>query len=488
MKADITRNTFDPDKQFTRVLMQQGRVQLDSDWNEQVSILLHYMRTLAADLIGPHGGPTGPPNGHPNEGTGFCIDFENGEMTIGPGRYYVDGILCENPERTDEEGDRVEVTYGTQPFYPLSEDEADLPPVGSLLVYLDVWEQHVTAVEDTGIREVALGGPDTTTRARVVWQVKVDDGEGANLVLSLDSVKSNWKTWIERWQPTNRGLLVAKSREEPEEEDGNCVVPPEARYRGLENQLYRVEIHSPGIALGTAAEPRSGPTTETAGEDLAPERRVATFKWSRDNGSVTFPIRALDGSVVTLEGPGRDERLGLEVGDLVEVVDDDYVLREEARPLLRVEGVDDAGVRITLEGEPAPDVGRDEAKHPLLRRWDHGSGAAHDGAAGYDTIPLREDTWLTLEDGVQIYFRSDSMQPDAPAPHRYRTGDYWLIPARTATGDLDWPEDEGRPRALPPHGVQHHYAPLAIVAGGYQQGDCRCRFDSPLVCPPIDNH
>jgi len=37
--------------------MQQGRVQLDADWNEQTSILLHYLQNLAADLIGPHGGP-----------------------------------------------------------------------------------------------------------------------------------------------------------------------------------------------------------------------------------------------------------------------------------------------------------------------------------------------------------------------------------------------------------------------------------------------
>lgn len=61
MKADLTRNTFNPFQHFNRVLMQQGRVQLDADWNEQAAILLHYLRALAADLIGPQGGlpPTG---------------------------------------------------------------------------------------------------------------------------------------------------------------------------------------------------------------------------------------------------------------------------------------------------------------------------------------------------------------------------------------------------------------------------------------------
>ena len=52
MKGDFTRWTFDPQKRFSQVLMQQGRVQLDADWNEQTSILLHYLRTLAAHIIG----------------------------------------------------------------------------------------------------------------------------------------------------------------------------------------------------------------------------------------------------------------------------------------------------------------------------------------------------------------------------------------------------------------------------------------------------
>ena len=53
MRNDATRNTFDAAKNLSRVLMQQGRVQLDADWNEQASILLHYLRALAGDLLGP---------------------------------------------------------------------------------------------------------------------------------------------------------------------------------------------------------------------------------------------------------------------------------------------------------------------------------------------------------------------------------------------------------------------------------------------------
>lgn len=37
-RGDFTRDTFTPEKSYSRVLMQQGRVQVDADWNEQVSV------------------------------------------------------------------------------------------------------------------------------------------------------------------------------------------------------------------------------------------------------------------------------------------------------------------------------------------------------------------------------------------------------------------------------------------------------------------
>src|SRR5207249_3577249 len=95
MKADLTRNTFDPLKHFTRVLMQQGRVQLDADWNEQAAILLRYLQALAADLIGPQGGPAG------NLGFGITTYPPSApvpmpqDFQVGLGIYYVDGIRCE---------------------------------------------------------------------------------------------------------------------------------------------------------------------------------------------------------------------------------------------------------------------------------------------------------------------------------------------------------------------------------------------------------
>jgi len=58
-KKGLKQYIAEPMRHYSRVLMQQGRVQLDADWNEQTEILLHYLRTLACDIIGPHAGPLG---------------------------------------------------------------------------------------------------------------------------------------------------------------------------------------------------------------------------------------------------------------------------------------------------------------------------------------------------------------------------------------------------------------------------------------------
>jgi hypothetical protein len=480
MKGDFSRNTFDPRKHFTRVLMQQGRVQLDADWNEQAAILLHYVRTLAADLIGPHGGP----------GDGFAIEPRRGQngnsipcdFVILPGHYYVDGFLCEN------EGP---LAYTGQPDYPLRGNQ-QLKGNATYLVYIDVWERHITYVEDTSIREVALGGPDTATRARMVWQVKVVPiAPGAPVdVKNCDALLRETLAGLDRLGEIR---LRARARLESLPEDPS-ISPPEARYQGAENQLYRVEVHY-------GSDRPDGPT----------------FKWSRENGSVVFPILAMtvaDTTTVTLEHLGSDGRFGLAAGDWVEIVDDDYVLQGRADALWQVDAIDLANMKVTLKRNspstsPVSDVGQDPSKHPLLRRWDHKGTVRgrqgcivgrllrrwdHEGDSSREgglqldegtAIIVEgegEDGWLILEEGVQIQFQKPARgQPE----NQYRTGDYWLIPARTATRDVEWPCHAGDPEAMVPHGVEHHYAPLAVISVGgdgevVRAIDCR-RTIRPLV-------
>src|SRR5260370_5429069 len=173
MKGDFTRDTFDPLKHFSRVLMQQGRVTLDADANEQSAILLQYLRTLARDLIGPCAGPF--------NARGFVLSSAQPDskmLIISQGRCYVDGILVENEQdclyyKPPGSATGADASLPAQPNYPVvRNDDAFLKqlgasnPAGEYWLYLDVWEEHITPVEDDSIREKALGGPDTCTRAK----------------------------------------------------------------------------------------------------------------------------------------------------------------------------------------------------------------------------------------------------------------------------------------------------------------------------------
>src|SRR5436189_2217995 len=111
MKGDFSRDSFDKKKRYTQVLMQQGRVQVDADWNEQQAIIQDRVETEAADVIGSNGAPLDAAGFHivgkveglkiiPEEaslpGNHSAPIVKSGDFLISAGRFYVDGILCEN--------------------------------------------------------------------------------------------------------------------------------------------------------------------------------------------------------------------------------------------------------------------------------------------------------------------------------------------------------------------------------------------------------
>jgi hypothetical protein len=247
MKGDFTRNTFDPKKHYRGVLMQQGRVQLDADWNENLDILLHRIETETIDVIGVCGVPI--------HDAGFGIlttmtpALTAGDFGLSKGRAYTDGILVENES---------DVAFSQQPFV-LPNPSPKITASGVYLLYLDVWQRHITALDDKEIREVALGGPDTATRVQTIWQAKVSrlGNLGQNFNCSDD---------IEPWPVASTGKLAARTHPGTPPVDP-CDVGTGGGYKRLENQLYRVEIHKSSGVTG-------GPT----------------FKWSRDNGSVVVAV------------------------------------------------------------------------------------------------------------------------------------------------------------------------------------------------------
>jgi uncharacterized protein DUF6519 len=535
MKSDCSRDTFDPRKHFSSVRMQQGRVQLDADWNEQHDIIVHRVRAEAADIVGWCGGPLHHAAFHivssPDELSaearalpanriplgGAPPGRDNPDFLISAGHYYVDGILCENEQLT---------SYLRQPDSPGGKAISD---PGLYIVYVDVWQRHLTALDDPSICEIALGGPDTATRTKTVWQVKYWLA-GAQAAGNCLTTFADFDALI----APGDGRLSARAKPE-QANTGPCIVPPGAGYRGLENQFYRVEVHDGGAGLDVVASTNSWPVTRVAHSDnqirysdgatsnvgqaveiysgkagsdplngtvahiaakdagsktltldislsglTLDEPRLrpapATYKWSRNNGAIVTAIESINGQEITVHDVGPDGVLGFKEGQWVEISDDATELKGLPGQLAQISKIDGAINLITLSVAPNPlssqTGGVDKRLHPKLRGWD-GVGAIkfHPASA--------QDHFLALEDGVQVRFFAGS----------YKSCDYWNIPARTATadtqsGNIEWPHDaSGAPLPQLPSGIKHHYCRLAMLRWSGKQ------FDSSEDCrhlfPPV---
>jgi len=436
MQGDFTRLTFDRSKHYSSVLNQQGRVALDADWNEQVAIEQHDARTTRQDVIGLCGGPQGADAaGDPL--AGFDVVTDGAALSVTKGRYYVDGTLAEKETTTaitaqpDFQVRSLAQVAGLAPNAAL--------PAGAYLAYLDVWERHITALEDADLREVALGGPDTTTRTQVMAQVKLLRVGDAGVAFDCASQSAAWDALT----AASSGKLEAQAEPDDPSESA-CVVPAKAGYRGLENQLYRVEVHR-----------------------IVSATRIG-LKWSRENASVVVGWSGqdnLDPNKITASSTGRDAVLGLAANQWIELTDDAREQRGEAGllvKLVKVEGnvltIDPGGQTVTYS---------DFAANPKIRRWDMPADV------GEIVVTTGAVAWTELELGVQIRLKAGVFRP----------GDYWLIPARTVIGDIEWPRTAAnppQPLPQPPVGVKHHYCRLAFfdfAAGAWtKRGDCRALF------------
>lgn len=462
MGADISRVRFDPLLDYAGVVLQQGRLLLDGDFNDYVALLDRRLRAETSDLtsFGPdpdHAGVAWVPRQTPDA---FKVTAAGGALSIGRGRMYVDGLLAENhgtpvtgfdPLLSEPTG-TADPSYLAQPYWPTPDP---LPTSGSHLAYLDVWQREVTHLEAPDLVEVAVG-VDTTARWQTVWQVRLlaaDIGGG-----SCASDDADIPGWLALIRPSDGRLTTDTIDIDPG--DDPCELPPSSGYRGQENQTYRIEVHAGG-APGTA-----------------------TFKWSRDNGSVAMPIvEMVSPTVLRLASVGRDDVLRVSTGHWVEIVDDHYELGQ--RPgVMRQVTVDDAARTITFTGALPADLQPADAaaalsRHLRVRRWDQ-SGIVRDGtgaqvtdldaggSTGLITTPTSDTTQIVLEHGIVASF---AIAPGGNGT--FRAGDHWIFAARTADTSIELLDE------APPLGIHHHYARLGVVTPPDDETDCR-RLWPPL--------
>jgi hypothetical protein len=487
---------------------------LDADWNEQVALQDHRTRVENRALIGLCGTPK-------HQGAFLLTTAPKGaDLLIGPGDFYVYGMLCElDPERLVvssfsatqilvpsllfdgrplSDGQWLEitaaekitplytqitaidatslvitlsdsivpyltagtlwarraVTYATQPFFPtpdftIASPANSLDPVqledGDYIAFLRAKKREVNALEDPHIREVALGGPDTCVREQIIWQVGLKPiSTLGSPPSSLPDCNAEFPEWDSLIAPMT-GQMNARTVPPPPNQNP-CALPPQAGYQSLDNQLYRVEIFQGG-----------------------PSVAQSTFVWSRDNGSVETRITEVDETLLTVTDLGKDDVHSFAIGQWVEIVDPLGDLNGSPRFLARIiEPPDPNALTVKLSSSASAYAGRTDLR---LRRWDMaGPSVSNQG------IPMQLG-WLVLENGIQVKFSEGS----------YSSHAHWEIPARTATGEIEWPPFEipnEHPIPQPPLGDQWRYCRLAMIevrGGVWAVYDCRAKF------PPLTN-
>jgi Family of unknown function (DUF6519) len=283
MTADIARITYDPTRQYRSVLRQQGRVTLEADENEAAVIEVEALRLETVDLIGPAVAVGG----------GYAVSTSGSTITIALGVFYLGGWRLELDAKVD---------WANQP------DWLDADPAGATVlrtptavIALLASEQSVCAVEDQALREVALGGPDSAARARLMQHFLripiegntcADGAATVNQLLGEDGV-----TLGPDLQLLSQALLQAGFVPGPPNTDA-CTPVAAGGYLGADNQLIRVTVKDYDSNSGTG-----------------------TLLWGWNNASLLYrATEASDPYTLTLTNVPVDEEHAPQLGQWVEIL------------------------------------------------------------------------------------------------------------------------------------------------------------------------
>lgn len=439
MKGDFSNYRYRPGANYSSVLKQQGRVALDSDWNEQVEILDDRFRNFIRDILGEFAIPLHSKEIGKADSNSFKIDgFSMGsggvlDFSIGRGACYLSGY------RFKLEND---VTFRTQPDYP--EPESITGNGDDILVYMEVWSKTISYIDDETIREPALGGLDTCMRKKIVGQIK------AILTSDIDSCQKA-VDFVEMMAETDPLLFTLKIDQSAhqipfsfgEVDPGGSLIPG--------NLYFRMELHR-------------GPKSNGAYED--------GFKWSDENGATVVRIlKTVENNSLILEETEAVTGESLKEGDWVEISNAVTELHRYGGQMARIESIEQGtdDILVTLDGDIHPllrrfNIGDKPKKRielfPRLRRW-----------SGYIS-PVAIKTVYDLGRGMKATFH-------AGKEFEFRPGDFWTFAIREREYNKKY-----APNKAAPDGVEVNRHPLAIIKRGKGKKaeiiDCR-KFFQPLA-------
>jgi pSer/pThr/pTyr-binding forkhead associated (FHA) protein len=447
MGSDRARVSYDPSRKWRGLVAQQGRVTVEADWNEAASIDAERDRTATLDIVGPVGTPGGyavtavPAAG--SQGSSAP-----GDLTVGAGTLYLGGErldfdapvdLASQPDWLDQATDTLWTAPAPAPVSPPV-------PVTSELVYLLAIEQEVSALEDPALSDVALGGPDTMQRLRILQHFVRWPTQAADCAAAWPEIEAAWQTIGLNLDATSMRLDSTAALQvgfvtEPAP-PSLCEPAATSGYLGAENQLIRVQISS----------------VDTAG--------VPTIVWGYDDATFLYQLTlaAPDGNgnlVLTLAEPPVDSYHYPLAGQAVELLGDAasltpgstgsaassyYVASAAGTVSALTQGYDPSAMTVAIAGSLPP--GYSGTQQLYLRVW-QGSGPAPAGTAV-------ELTALGAATGVTVTLTT------TPAGGPFHPGDFWRFALRPSVPNLIYPARIGA-SAQPPDGPRVRSCPVAFV-------------------------
>jgi hypothetical protein len=441
MAGDRARITYFPPRKYREVVSLQGRVLLEADSNEGQRIFTEEVRHHAFDFVGPSGTPD----------DGYKVTALPTDFQIGPGTMYVGGL------RTTLE---QAINYSSQPDWldtALSQPWTDnlWLPVGALVksnshVILVLREQEITAVEDHALREVALGGPDTAARTRLLQRIVAAPTKAGTCAQAAAEMTAFWSSRGLIYDPAtatlkSRARLTVTLVTDPPA-PSPCDPPSASGYLGADNQLIRVQVVAFDNATGKGK-----------------------LLWGLNNASTLYRSQAVDPTTVELASRPVSAEFQPRAGNVVQLLFSAADLGEGAfaaaitghRAKLTAPYNPDTR-RVTLPN-PMPVIFQAPSASPLfLRLWE-------------DELDFDLNTPVTLTGtGLQVSISLSN-------PGMLHLGDHWSIGVRPLTPNAVYPE-RYLTSAQPPDGPRMWACPLAVLLGNGKTlavgDDCRLPFDN----------
>lgn len=425
MKTQISRDTFKPGQRYSGVYQQQGRMLTDADWNELMDVVKTRIDEVIRDAIG---------SGAPRDRGLIVLD----DFKLQPGHLYVDGIHAELPGTTVLDFD-AQPDFSEAQTLPLSGGGAP----GGYVLYADVWERPVLALEDSGLLDPGLHGADTCTRSRTMLQVKwcpvgVDPAD-----TMINPQHGDAPLTLALWRSTAGADPCDPCAAE---------VALDAR---VGNYLFRVEVHDwKGNSDGS-------------GE--------LTLKWSSENGAEQHKTDQLP--------------LAFDQGDWIYEFFN-IACEENLGVHLATNFTYSRGQLLTSYPSVVP------AGRPWVRRWD-GYCVLTRSSGGVWSIKEGMDKGVTLSTGLgteahghaavganlELNLMSIALTLGLGS-HVYVAGDYWLAAVREA---VHKPGDTLL-GAVTPQGIVHHYLWLAdLDADGEVQPFVNDQARRQFEFPPLSD-